>query len=228
MVRPRPGVVELLEALPRRGNVVLALLTGNIQQTAPLSWRRRASIPASSSPGPMVRTAWNATSYSPSRCSGPRRRPATISAGAGGHRQWATHLADIRCARSGGGLAIAVATGPYSGEMLRAHQPDHPLPRPGADGRRIARPVPNHRCHRYNREDEGGVTLWLRAINRSWWTALNLNERTHRRADGPPVQLGHLAIPPPARRRLQRRVPPPAGGGAWPGSGPHRCRRGGG
>ncbi|MCZ2115377.1 MAG: HAD hydrolase-like protein [Anaerolineae bacterium] len=33
--------------------------------------------------------------------------------------------ADIRCARSGGGRAISVATGPYSAEALSRHQPDH-------------------------------------------------------------------------------------------------------
>ena len=32
--------------------------------------------------------------------------------------------ADIRCARSGGGRVVAVATGPYPAEALNRHEPD--------------------------------------------------------------------------------------------------------
>ncbi len=126
-VWPCPGVVDLLEALPRRGNVVLALLTGNIQQTAPLKLAA-----AGIDPGQFVAGAYGSDSLERDELFAIALQRAEAATGHPFSGREVIVMgdtpADIRCARSGGGLAIAVATGPYSGETLRAHQPDHLFP----------------------------------------------------------------------------------------------------
>lgn len=123
-VWPCPGVIALLDALRRRGDVALALLTGNIRQTAPLKLRA-----AGIDPGQFVAGAYGSDSLE-------RDDLFAIALARGeaatGRRFTGRDVivigdtpADIRCARYGGGRAIAVATGPYSPQTLHSQQPDH-------------------------------------------------------------------------------------------------------
>lgn len=122
-VWPCPGVVELLEALRRRDDVAPALLTGNIQQTAPLKLAA-----AGIDPGLFVAGAYGSDSLERNDLFAIALRRAAAATGRHFTGRDVTVVgdtpADIGCARSGGGWAIAVATGPYAGETLRAHGPD--------------------------------------------------------------------------------------------------------
>ncbi len=119
-----PGVPALLDSLSRRDDIVLSLLTGNIRRTVPLKLAAAGIDPAQ-----FVDGAYG--SDSPNRddlfaIALERVHEAT------GHRFRGEDTiiigdtpADIQCARSGGGRVIAVATGPYSVDVLSRHQPDH-------------------------------------------------------------------------------------------------------
>ncbi len=119
-----PGIPQLLGILGRHDDVILALLTGNIRHTAPLK------LAAAGIDSSLFKTgAYGSDSYDRDDLFGialERIRQTT------GLRFTGEEViivgdtpADIRCARSGGGRAIAVATGPYSTEVLSRHQPDH-------------------------------------------------------------------------------------------------------
>jgi phosphoglycolate phosphatase-like HAD superfamily hydrolase len=123
-VWPCPGVVELLGALRRRDDAATALLTGNIRQTAPLKLAA-----AGIDPDQFVAGAYGSDSLERDELFAIALERAVAATG----RQFTGQdvivvgdtPADIRCARYGGGRAIAVATGPYSPEILQAQQPDH-------------------------------------------------------------------------------------------------------
>lgn len=123
-IRPCPGVLPLLEALGRRDDVTLALLTGNIHATVPLKLSA-----AGIDPQLFVAAAFGSDSYD-------RDDLFPIAVGrakqtTGLHFDTENVIivgdtpADIRCARSGGGRVIAVATGPFSAEVLGHYQPDY-------------------------------------------------------------------------------------------------------
>ena len=123
-VWPCPGVIDLLAALAQRDDVMPALLTGNIRQTAPLKLAA-----AGIDPGRFVAGAYGSDSLERDELFAIARQRAAAATGqafSGGDVTIVGDTpADIRCARSGGGQAIAVATGPYSRETLLAHRPDH-------------------------------------------------------------------------------------------------------
>lgn len=119
-----PGIPTLLDELARRDDMVLALLTGNIRHTVALKLAA-----ADIDPTRFIDGAFGSDS---------RERDALFDIALERVRQ-STGIpftgrdvtiigdtpADIRCARAGGGRAIAVATGPYPIELLARHQPDH-------------------------------------------------------------------------------------------------------
>lgn len=118
-----PGVPALLEELARREGVMLALLTGNIRDTVSLKLTA-----AGIDPGRFIAGAYGSDS---------RERDALFDIALDRVRQ-STGVtfaspdvtvigdtpADIRCARSGGSRAVAVATGPYPADLLSRHHPD--------------------------------------------------------------------------------------------------------
>ncbi len=120
---PCPGVLPLLAALARRDDVAVGLLTGNVETTAPLKLTAAGIDPAQ-----FVAGAFGSDSHE-------RDDLFPIAVGRAG-RATGLHFAakdviiigdtpaDIRCARAGGGRAVAVATGPYSSDALRLHRPD--------------------------------------------------------------------------------------------------------
>ncbi|MBP6017172.1 MAG: HAD family hydrolase [Candidatus Promineofilum sp.] len=122
-----PGIPTLLEELGRREDVVPALLTGNIRHTAALKLAA-----AGIDPDQFIGGAFGSDSLerddlfdialeSVRRATGQRfARSQAVIVG--------DTPADIRCARSGGGRVIAVATGPYPAEVLGRHQPDYLFP----------------------------------------------------------------------------------------------------
>jgi phosphoglycolate phosphatase-like HAD superfamily hydrolase len=118
-----PGVVELLEALSGRAGIVLGLVTGNVRRGAEIKLGRDALLPffrlgayGDESPdrGELVRLA--------------RRRAEELGFGpisAGRVAHVGDTEADIRAARAGGALAVAVATGAMDRSALAAFAPDH-------------------------------------------------------------------------------------------------------
>lgn len=122
-VWPCPGIPALLHSLTRRQDVVLAILTGNLQSTAPLKLAA-----AGIDPSLFVAGAYGSESLE-------RNDLLDIALervnGSTGLRFSGEDIivvgdtpADIRCARAGKSLALAVATGPYSAEALSHYQPD--------------------------------------------------------------------------------------------------------
>ncbi|RIK24131.1 MAG: hydrolase [Anaerolineae bacterium] len=122
-VRPCPGVDLLLEALRRRPDVVLALLTGNIRHTAPLKLAAAGIDPTQFRAG-----AFGSDSLDRNELFDIAIERVRLSTGL--HFPTDNVIivgdtpADIRCARSGGGRVVAVATGPYPAEALNRHEPD--------------------------------------------------------------------------------------------------------
>lgn len=119
-----PGVGPLLDALNGNSEVILALLTGNIHQTVPLKLAAAGIDPAQ-----FTAAAYGSDSLNRDDLFGialERVRQSTGLHFAGEDVIIVGDTpADIRCARSGGGRVVAVATGPYPKEVLSRHQPDH-------------------------------------------------------------------------------------------------------
>jgi phosphoglycolate phosphatase-like HAD superfamily hydrolase len=118
-----PGVPSLLDELSRRDDVVLALLTGNIRHTVALKLAA-----AGIDPSRFVGGAFGSDSQDRDALFDIALDRVHQSTGMAFARRNVTIIgdtpADIRCARSGGGRAIAVATGPYPTELLSQHDPD--------------------------------------------------------------------------------------------------------
>lgn len=123
-VQPCPGALPLLDALARRTDAVLALLTGNVVSTAPLKLQAAGIDP----------DLFQAGAYGSDRLERDELLPVALervraSVGLGFDAANIVVLgdtpADIRCARSANARAVAVATGPVPLEVLMAHNPDH-------------------------------------------------------------------------------------------------------
>ncbi len=122
-VRLMPGIEELLEQLSRRDDVVLALLTGNIEPGA------RTKL----SPFDLNRFFPFGAFGSDSRFRNDLPPVALARAREHGHQGVNAEdvvvigdsIYDVRCAVPNGARSIAVATGVTSGEMLQAESPDH-------------------------------------------------------------------------------------------------------
>jgi phosphoglycolate phosphatase-like HAD superfamily hydrolase len=119
-----PGVPALLDALSHRPDVALAILTGNIQPTAPLKLAA-----AGIDPDLFVAGAYGSDSLERDELFAIALQRVLESTGRRFSAEDVVTVgdtpADIRCARAGKGRAVAVATGPYSAEALSTHQPDH-------------------------------------------------------------------------------------------------------
>ena len=123
-IRPCPGVLPLLAALARRDDVVPALLTGNIRHTVPLKLAAAGIDPAQFRVGAFgsdsaLRDELFAIALARAETQlGLRFAPRDVMI-------VGDTPGDIGCARAGGGRVIAVATGPYSADVLRDCRPDH-------------------------------------------------------------------------------------------------------
>lgn len=126
-VQTCPGVLPLLEALERRGDAVLALLTGNVISTAPMKLQAAGIDPG----------RFRAGAYGSDRLERDDLMPVALDRvyDAVGRRFSPAEVvilgdtpADIRCARAAHARVVAVATGPVSFDVLRAHQPDRLFP----------------------------------------------------------------------------------------------------
>lgn len=117
-----PGVRPLLERLGARDDVRLALLTGNFRASAEIklsafgiwdffSWGAFADDAIERDE--LIRIAHGRHETEHGRAIEPDR---VVVIGDTPH--------DIRCARAGGAKVVAVATGNYTLDQLRAHQPD--------------------------------------------------------------------------------------------------------
>jgi phosphoglycolate phosphatase-like HAD superfamily hydrolase len=121
---PCPGVLPLLDALERRDGVMLALLTGNIRHTVPLKLAAAGIDPAR-----FVAGAYGSDSLERDELFAIALERTRAATGLPIEGRDVIIIgdtpADIRCARNGGGRAIAVATGPYPADLLLRHRPDH-------------------------------------------------------------------------------------------------------
>lgn len=119
-----PGVSSLLDSLGRRQDIILALLTGNIQHTVPLKLAAAGIEPAQFIAGAYGSDSIDRDDLFDIALNRTRESTGLRFAGEDVIIVGDTP-ADIRCARNGGGQAIAVATGPYSAATLSSHQPDY-------------------------------------------------------------------------------------------------------
>lgn len=122
-VRLMPGIEALLEALERRDDVVLALLTGNIEPGA------RTKL----SPFDLNRFFPFGAFGSDSRFRNELPLVALARARQHGHHQFTSEdivvigdsIYDVRCAVPHRARSVAVATGVTSAELLQAESPDY-------------------------------------------------------------------------------------------------------
>lgn len=124
LIRPCEGVPQLLAALAGQPNVVLGLLTGNIAETAPLKLAAGGIDPTLFPVG-----AFGAHSLDRNELLGVAKAQAQKLTGQGFDGYQTVVIgdtpADILCARSGGALEVAVATGFYSRERLSDYRPHY-------------------------------------------------------------------------------------------------------
>jgi phosphoglycolate phosphatase len=121
-VRPLAGVVELLDALEPREDVVLGLLTGNVEPGA-----RTKLIAAGINPDRFRVNAFGSDSEHRPELPAIAKSRASEKLGLdidGGRMVVIGDTpADIACGRSVGAKAIGVASGHYTVEQLREHDP---------------------------------------------------------------------------------------------------------
>jgi phosphoglycolate phosphatase-like HAD superfamily hydrolase len=120
--RVLPGIIELLEALHRREDCVLGLLTGNIEKGAELKLSHYG--------------VWDyfefgafADDHIDRNKLGPVAQSRAVEKHGIGFDAHDVYVLgdtprDIDCARAAGFVAVAIATGSYGKDELAAHQPD--------------------------------------------------------------------------------------------------------
>jgi len=121
-VNTLPGVRELLDALEKRADIVLGLLTGNIIEGA----RRKLAAAGVDFSRFKVNAFGSDDEHRPNLPAVARQRAKdALGLEVDGARMFVIGdtPADIACGRELGARAIAVATGHYSVEDLRAHDP---------------------------------------------------------------------------------------------------------
>jgi len=126
-VRPLAGVVEILDLLEARDDVVLGLLTGNIEPGARIKLRAAGINPDRF----RVNAFGSDHEHRPELPAIAQRRASeTLGLDIAGDRiiVIGDTPADIACGRSLGARAIGVASGHYSVEDLQAHNPYAALP----------------------------------------------------------------------------------------------------
>ncbi len=123
-IRPCAGVPELLAALRGRDDVVLGLLTGNSQITAPIKLAAAGIDPEQFIVGAYGSDAMNRNELP--RIGMGRARQLTGRPFNGKNTVIIGDTpADIRCARAGRATAVAVASGWHTAETLAQFQPDY-------------------------------------------------------------------------------------------------------
>jgi phosphoglycolate phosphatase len=123
---PCPGALALLERLRRREDVLLGLLTGNIESTAPLKLQAAGIDPLQFKVGAFGSEAVDRNDLLDSAMN--RANQLTKCKFAGNNTIIIGDTpADILCARSGKATAVAVASGWHSTSTLAKYQPDHLL-----------------------------------------------------------------------------------------------------
>jgi phosphoglycolate phosphatase len=126
-VRPLPGVVEILDELETRDDVVLGLLTGNIEPGARLKLTAAGINPDRF----RVNAFGSDHEHRPELPAIAQRRASeTLGLDIAGDRLIVIGdtPADIECGRSIGARAIGVASGHYTVEQLETHNPYAALP----------------------------------------------------------------------------------------------------
>ncbi len=121
-VRPLPGVVELLDELEKQSDVILGLLTGNIVEGA----RRKLAAAGLSIDRFKVNAFGSDHEHRPNLPAIAQQRASEtlgIDVKRGRMIVVGDTPADIACGRELGARAIAVATGNYSVDDLKAHDP---------------------------------------------------------------------------------------------------------
>ena len=121
-IRPLDGVVDLLDALEAREDVVLGLLTGNVESGA----RVKLSAAGIDPDRFRVNAFGSDHEHRPELPAIAQRRASeTLGIDIAGERVIVIGdtPADIECGRSLGAKAIAVASGHYTVEQLEAHEP---------------------------------------------------------------------------------------------------------
>ncbi|MEW5989465.1 MAG: HAD family hydrolase [Chloroflexota bacterium] len=121
---PCPGITKLLAALKSRPDVLLGLVTGNIEQTAPLKLAAAGIDPSLFRVG-----AYGSDNGDRNELPAIAIRRASQLTG---HSFNGYHTivigdtpADIACARASGATAVAVATGFHPAATLSQYQPDY-------------------------------------------------------------------------------------------------------
>ena len=121
-VRPLDGVIEILDALETRDDVVLGLLTGNVEPGARIKLQAAGINPDRF----RVNAFGSDHEHRPELPAIARRRAGEqLGLDLAGDRLVVIGdtPADIECGRSLGAKAIGVASGHYTVEQLRAHHP---------------------------------------------------------------------------------------------------------
>ena len=122
IVRPLEGVVEILDALEAREDVVLGLLTGNVEQGARIKLQAAGINPSRF----RVNAFGSDHEHRPELPAIAQRRAGEqLGLDLAGDRLVVIGdtPADIECGRSLGAKAIGVASGHYTVEQLRTHHP---------------------------------------------------------------------------------------------------------
>jgi phosphoglycolate phosphatase-like HAD superfamily hydrolase len=120
-----PGIPSLLAALARQENLLLGLLTGNMQVTAAIKIASAGLDPTLFRVGAFGDETVDRNALPPlalERAMQLVDRPVSMGTVVG------DTPADIECARVNSLRSVAVATGPYSPEALSRHTPDHIFP----------------------------------------------------------------------------------------------------
>jgi phosphoglycolate phosphatase len=126
-VRPLPGVVEILDALEDRDDVVLGLLTGNIEPGARIKLTAAGIDPDRF----RVNAFGSDHEHRPELPAIAQRRASeTLGLSIAGERLVVIGdtPADIECGRSLGARSIGVASGHYTVEQLQSHNPYAAIP----------------------------------------------------------------------------------------------------
>jgi phosphoglycolate phosphatase len=121
-VKVLPGIPELLDALEKRDDVILGLLTGNIREGA----RRKLAAAGIDFARFRINAFGSDSEHRPALPAIARQRAMeSLDLDIEGDRMYVIGdtPADIACGRELGARAIAVATGLYSVEDLRGHKP---------------------------------------------------------------------------------------------------------
>ena len=122
---PYPGVVQLLDVLSGREDLLLGLLTGNLRATALIKIASAGLDPSLFQTGAFGDEASDRNALPPIAL---RRSEELLGYPVPNAVIIGDTPADIECARANSLLSLAVATGPYSVAELAACRPNHVLP----------------------------------------------------------------------------------------------------